>query len=172
MADLDRFKKAQDSETDGFAGALAELEAGQKRSHWIWHIFPQLAGLGTSPMAVRFGVQGTAEAAAYLRDQLLRDRLLAVTVLVARQLQRRPTPALDFVMGSKIDAVKLVSSLTLFGEIARRLDHKEPAASLRSLADTAGDVLDAAARQGYEKCAFTLRELGSSGDPISSSSGR
>ena len=172
MADLDRFKKAQDSDTEGLAAALSELEAGQKRSHWIWYIFPQLAGLGTSPMAVRFGVQGAAEATAYLRDPILRDRLLAVTVLVARQLRRRPAPALESVMGSTIDAVKLVSSLTLFGEIARRLDHTEPSTSLRSLAASADDVLDAAARQGYEPCAFTLGELGSSGDPAISSSGR
>jgi uncharacterized protein (DUF1810 family) len=163
MGDLDRFKKAQDSGTGGFAAALSELEAGQKRSHWIWYIFPQLAGLGTSPMAVRFGVQGIAEATAYLRDPLLLDRLLAVTVVVARQLRRRPTPALESVMGSRIDAVKLVSSLTLFGEIARRLDHTEPSTSLRSLVASAHDVLDAAARQGYEACAFTLRALYSSG---------
>jgi uncharacterized protein (DUF1810 family) len=163
MADLHRFKNAQESDIEGFAAALSELEAGQKRSHWIWYIFPQLAGLGASPMAVRFGVQGTAEAAAYLRDPVLRDRLLAVTVLVARQLQRPRPPALESVMGSRIDAVKLVSSLTLFGEIARRLDQAEPDTSLRSLAGTASDVLDAAARQGYEQCAFTLRELNSSG---------
>ncbi len=84
MFDLDRFKRAQEQPVDGFDTALSELQAGRKRSHWIWYIFPQLAGLGHSSMAVRYGLLGTAEAAAYLRDPVLRERLLAVTNAVTR----------------------------------------------------------------------------------------
>src|SRR5262245_45334987 len=115
--DLDRFKRAQEG-PGGFAAALAELEAGRKRSHWIWYVFPQLAGLGQSAMAVRYGLQGVAEARAYLVDPELRDRLLRVTNAVLAQLQHESAPALADVMGSEIDALKLVSSMTLFREVA------------------------------------------------------
>ena len=61
--DLERFVRAQEHD---HARALAEIGSGRKRSHWMWCIFPQLAGLGSSAMAARFGISGTAEAAAYL----------------------------------------------------------------------------------------------------------
>jgi uncharacterized protein (DUF1810 family) len=151
VIDLDRFKHAQDG-PGGFAGALSELESGRKRSHWIWYIFPQLAGLGQSSAAVRFGLRGVEEAVAYLRDEVLRERLLAVVDAVLAQLQRSPAPALVDVMGSEIDAVKLISSMTLFREVARDIDDRE-------LASRADAVLQAARRQGYRECEFTMREL-------------
>ena len=77
MPHLERFKLAQDERHSGFDAALSELRAGRKTGHWIWYVFPQLAGLGSSPMAVQYGVEGTAEAVAYLNDPLLRDRLIA-----------------------------------------------------------------------------------------------
>jgi uncharacterized protein (DUF1810 family) len=149
--DLDRFTRAQDG-PGGFATALAELEAGRKCSHWIWYIFPQLAGLGRSSAAVHYGVQGADEAAAYLRDRVLRDRLLRAANAVLAQLQHRPAPALVDVMGSEIDAVKLVSSMTLFREVARRLGDAEVEAVARG-------ILDAAKNQGYSECEFTLSQL-------------
>ena len=57
--DLDRFRRAQ---TRDYEQALGELQAGRKRSHWIWYIFPQLAGLGSSPMAETYGLRGVEEA--------------------------------------------------------------------------------------------------------------
>jgi uncharacterized protein (DUF1810 family) len=153
--DLDRFKQAQDG-PGGFATALAELERGRKRSHWIWYIFPQLAGLGQSSAATHYGLQGVDEAIAYLRDPELRDRLLRVTAAALAQLQRDPDPRLVDVMGSEIDALKLVSSMTLFREVARRIDDHEMAAS-------ADAVLQAAKNQGYRKCEFTLKELSAGG---------
>jgi uncharacterized protein (DUF1810 family) len=149
--DLDRFTRAQEG-PGGFTTALGELEAGRKRSHWVWYIFPQLAGLGQSTAAIHYGLQGAGEAAAYLRDRVLRDRLLRVTDAVVAQLQRDPAPALVDVMGSEIDAVKLVSSMTLFREVARRIDD-------RDMATRADAVLRAASDQGYRECEFTLREL-------------
>jgi uncharacterized protein (DUF1810 family) len=151
VIDLERFKQAQDG-PGGFATALAELEAGRKRSHWIWYIFPQLAGLGRSSAAIHYGLQGTDEATAYLRDRVLRDRLLRVTNAVLAQLQRDPAPALVDVMGSAIDALKLVSSMTLFRELARRVDDWD-------LAAKADAILQAAKSQGYRECEFTLKAL-------------
>jgi uncharacterized protein (DUF1810 family) len=148
---LDRFKQAQDGPS-GFATALGELEAGRKRGHWIWYVFPQLAGLGQSSAAILYGLQGADEAAAYLRDRVLRDRLLRVTDAVLAQLQRDPASALVDLMGSEIDAMKLVSSMTLFREVARRIDD-------RDIATRADAILRAARTEGYRECEFTLREL-------------
>ena len=70
---LGRFKTAQANPRSGFTAALRELRAGQKRTHWIWSVFPQLAGLGASPMAVTYGLRDVDEATAYLQDPLLRE---------------------------------------------------------------------------------------------------
>src|SRR6187401_3720923 len=79
MSALNRFIEAQNAARSGFDAALSELRAGQKRSHWIWYVFPQLRGLGSSPMADFYGIAGAAEAAAYLRDPLLGERLSEIT---------------------------------------------------------------------------------------------
>jgi uncharacterized protein (DUF1810 family) len=71
MFNLDRFREVQDAPHVGFAVALRELKAGRKKSHWIWYVFPQLAGLGQSSTAVYYGLAGAEEAAAYLRDRVL-----------------------------------------------------------------------------------------------------
>lgn len=159
--DLDRFKRAQEGPS-GFTTALAELDAGRKRSHWIWYIFPQLAGLGQSSAAIHYGLQGVDEAIAYLRDRVLRDRLLRVTNAVLAQLQREPAPAVGDIMGSEIDALKLVSSMTLFREIAGRLNASEPHADYAALAASAGAILDSAAGQGFAECRFTRDALAAS----------
>jgi uncharacterized protein (DUF1810 family) len=159
--DLDRFKRAQEGPS-GFAAALAELEAGRKRSHWIWYIFPQLAGLGQSSAAIHYGLQGVDEAIAYLRDRVLRDRLLRVTNAVVAQLQRHPVPALVDVMGSEIDALKLVSSMTLFREVARRLNASEPLADYAALTASADVILEIARGQGFAECRFTRDALAAS----------
>ena len=142
--DLDRFTRAQDG-ANVFVHAIGELNAGAKRSHWIWFVFPQLAGLGSSSMAEMYGLHGVEEATAYLRDRTLRDRLLTAMNAVRRQ----PVP-LQTLMGSQIDALKLVSSLTLFREVGRRLKDDEIAAA-------ADEILGAAKAQGYAECEFTLR---------------
>ncbi len=76
MDKLDRFRQAQDATHAGYAVALRELQAGEKTSHWIWYVFPQLAGLGRSSTAVYYGLAGVEEAAAYLRDRVLGERLV------------------------------------------------------------------------------------------------
>jgi uncharacterized protein (DUF1810 family) len=106
--DLERFVTAQNA--DGTYGrALGELRRGQKTSHWMWFIFPQIAGLGHSPTASVFAVSSLQEAQAYLRHVELGSRLIECTRIVA-QLQGRTAVQ---IFGS-IDAKKLRSSMTLF----------------------------------------------------------
>lgn len=118
--DLARFVAAQE---DSYATALAELRSGRKRSHWMWYIFPQIAGLGHSAMAVRYAIGGLDEARAYLAHPILGPRLVEVTQAVLDGPEDDPVA----MMGS-IDAAKLRSSLTLFREagggapFARALD--------------------------------------------------
>jgi uncharacterized protein (DUF1810 family) len=159
MARLERFKLAQDSSHAGFESALNEIQAGGKRGHWIWYVFPQLAGLGTSGLSHTFAIDGKAEAVEFLRDPQLRSRLLTIATAVATQLRTRRATSLRALMGSDTDARKIVSSLTLFGSIAKDLDAAEGLADYHTLADVADQVLSIAASQGYPACAFTVRRL-------------
>lgn len=106
MEDLDRFVRAQAGHYDT---ALAELRAGHKRSHWMWYVFPQIAGLGHSATAQHYAIRDLAEARAYLTHPLLGPRYLACVnaVLAHRDI------AADRILG-EVDAMKLRSSLTLF----------------------------------------------------------
>ena len=100
--DLDRFRNAQDAPNGGFDTALAELRAGRKQSHWIWYVFPQLAGLGQSSTAVHYGLAGAEEAAAYVRDDVLGDRLVAAAAVVRGHVAGARPLRLDRLMGSEI----------------------------------------------------------------------
>lgn len=106
--DLDRFIDAQ-RDHDSYATALAELRTGRKRSHWIWYIFPQLKGLGSSWAADHYGISGLAEARAYAAHPVLGPRL---SECIAAVLAHRGTSASD-ILGS-LDALKFRSCLTLF----------------------------------------------------------
>jgi uncharacterized protein (DUF1810 family) len=106
--DLDRFVDAQDR-GGTYDRALAELRDGRKTSHWMWFVFPQIAGLGSSPMAQRYAISSVDEARAYLAHPVLGDRLRES----ARALTGLDTRSPDEVLGG-IDAMKLRSSMTLF----------------------------------------------------------
>ena len=108
MADLARFREAQDR-GGVYERALAELRAGEKRSHWIWFVFPQLAGLGHSEMAQRFAISSLQEARAYLDDPELGARLRAC----AAALLDCGEASAERILGP-VDALKLRSSMTLF----------------------------------------------------------
>jgi uncharacterized protein (DUF1810 family) len=157
MFDLDRFRKAQDGHP-GYAEAMRELRAGAKRSHWIWYVFPQLRGLGTSPMAVRYGLDGVEEATAYLRDPGLGMGLALATDVVAEQIVAGVP--LGVLMGSEIDVRKLVSSMTLFDHVAATEQARSPFPALGVVAYGAREILRAAAAQGYPRCAFTEEQIG------------
>jgi uncharacterized protein (DUF1810 family) len=104
--DLQRFVDAQ---AHSYDEALAELRAGEKRTHWMWFVFPQVAGLGRSPTAQRFAISGLEEARAYLSHPVLGRRL----VESARALAGLDTADPERVFGA-VDARKLQSSMTLF----------------------------------------------------------
>ena len=109
---LERFVEAQAST---YATALVEIRRGAKRSHWMWFIFPQLAGLGSSATAQFYGIRSADEARAYLDHPLLRSRY----VECVQALQDLPISNPQAIFGD-VDAMKLRSSLTLF-EAARPL---------------------------------------------------
>ena len=111
MADADPFGLARfvDAQAAIYPRALAEIRQGRKESHWMWFVFPQIAGLGTSPMAQRYAIRGRAEAEVYLAHPLLGTRY------------RECVDALQDLVGTDavsvfgpVDAMKLRSSLTLF----------------------------------------------------------
>ncbi len=109
--DLARFVAAQ---ARNFDAALAELRAGRKDTHWMWYVLPQLRGLGTSPMAQRYGIAGLAEARAYLAHPLLGARLLDCV----DALNALPQGAQAEAVLGNVDAIKLRSCLTLFARAA------------------------------------------------------
>lgn len=133
--DLDRFMTAQETSYDA---ALAEIRRGCKRGHWMWFVFPQLAGLGRSPTARHYAIASLAEARAYLAHPVLGARLQACV----EALQDLEHGSAEAVFGD-IDAMKLRSSLTLFeqagGErlfaaaIERWFDGRRDEATLRLL---------------------------------------
>ncbi len=104
--DLQRFVDAQEPVYDA---VISELTAGRKRSHWIWFVFPQLRGLGSSPTAVRYGISTREEAVAYLAHEVLGPRLRECTRLVA-QIDGR---SIEEIFGWP-DYLKVRSSMTLF----------------------------------------------------------
>ncbi|BCW68097.1 hypothetical protein NicSoilB4_28600 [Arthrobacter sp. NicSoilB4] len=106
--DLERFVLAQDA-GGTYRRALDELRGGTKRSHWMWFVFPQIAGLGQSPTARKYAVTGMDEARAYLRHPVLGPRLVESAGVVAGLEDR--TAAEIF---GGIDERKLHSSMTLF----------------------------------------------------------
>ena len=104
--DLQRFLDAQ---ANVYGAVIVELTAGRKRSHWMWYIFPQIAGLGFSEMSQRFAISGRDEAAAYLNHTVLGARLRECTQLVLNVRDRE----INEIFGSP-DDLKFRSSMTLF----------------------------------------------------------
>jgi len=108
--DLERFRKAHNgAEGADYDTAMQEIKNGQKVGHWMWYIFPQLRGLGTSSIAMKYGIIGKAEAKAYLQDKFLGSHLREITNNLC---QVRGKSAVDIF--GPTDAKKLRSCLTLF----------------------------------------------------------
>ena len=110
--DLQRFVTAQDA-GGTYQQALAELRAGRKTSHWMWFVFPQIAGLGQSPTSLFYAISSVAEARAYLEHPALGPRLRECAAILAGLTGRTAVQ----IFGS-IDAMKLRSSMTLFHRAA------------------------------------------------------
>ncbi|WP_437708790.1 DUF1810 domain-containing protein [Sorangium sp. So ce448] len=113
MPDPYDLKRFVDAQAPVYARVLAELRRGEKTSHWMWFIFPQLKGLGHSAMAQRYGIASKAEAEAYLQHPTLGPRLLECTRLV-NQIEGR---SLVDIFDSP-DDMKFCSSMTLFSRAA------------------------------------------------------
>ncbi len=137
--ELDMFIEAQDTV---WADVLRELEQGQKTSHWMWFVFPQLAELGQSHMAQLYGIEDLDEATAYLNHPELRRRLTKAASLM---LLHKGRDAADILGG--IDAKKLRSSMTLFSSVA------DAPAEFQAVLDTF---------YGGELCNRTVQSLGAS----------
>lgn len=109
MYDLDRFIVAQKRD---YERALKEIRAGDKRTHWMWYIFPQISGLGFSPMAMKYEIVNLQEAKAYIENEYLKNNLVEIT----RALLACENDDVEEIMGFP-DNLKLCSCMTLF-EIA------------------------------------------------------
>ena len=107
---LDRFLEAQERM---YETALKEIKNGEKESHWMWYIFPQLRGLGKSRMAYAYGINGLEEAKAYLAPPVLSARLIEIS----EALLEHKGKDIEDILGD-IDAMKLRSSMTLFALIS------------------------------------------------------
>ncbi len=112
--DLNRFVRAQQGD---YERALAEMENGRKRSHWMWYIFPQIDGLGSSSMAQRYAIKSADEARAYLAHPVLGPRLLACAEAAVANAGSDATE----IFGSP-DDLKLRSSATLFASASSAPD--------------------------------------------------
>lgn len=110
ITSLDRFLEAQEGM---YEIALEEIKNGEKESHWMWYIFPQLRGLGRSQMAHVYGIDGIEEARAYLKHPVLSKRLIEITEAL---LMHKGKSIKDIIGG--IDAMKLKSSMTLFASLS------------------------------------------------------
>ncbi len=113
MTDPHHLQRFVDAQTPVYGTVLAELRRGQKHSHWMWFVFPQLAGLGLSAMAQRFAIVSREEASAYLAHAILGPRLSECTRLVLDVKGK----SIHAILGSP-DDLKFRSSMTLFGEVS------------------------------------------------------
>jgi len=148
-ADLERF---HDGYRDQYEQALSEIDAGRKRTHWMWFIFPQITGLGSSSTAAHYAIRDRAEAAAFLHDPTLGPGYRTLVDAVWHQVTERGTTIRE--LFGRPDDQKLVSSLTLFAGVAAELDGGWP-----DTVTKANDILDHAEQQGLPRCAATQRFL-------------
>ena len=144
--DLSRFEQHHPAD---FGHALGEVREGQKVSHWMWYVFPQITALGRSETAIHYGIGSLAEAEAYLLHPVLGRDYAVIVEAVAEQVIGNGID-IDTLMGYP-DDLKLVSSLTLFEKVARHLGEAVPA----GLADNCTAILEAANAAGYPRCAET-----------------
>ena len=109
-SDLDRFVRAQET---NYTQALSELRGGRKRTHWMWYVFPQLEGLGSSPTAVLYAISGLDEAESYLAHPVLGPRLVECAEAVLQHATLSASEMLGYP-----DDMKLRSSATLFARVS------------------------------------------------------
>lgn len=138
----------------GHDRALSEIRAGRKRSHWMWFVFPQVAGLGFSQTAQRYAVTSIGEARSYLADPQLGPDYVEMVDAVFEQVVEGGVRVRDL-FGSP-DDLKLVSSLTLFSAAARTAG-----TAFADLTTRAEAILDAAEIEGLPRCSVTTAVVSS-----------
>lgn len=111
---LERFKKVQKRD---FETALSEIRNGRKESHWIWYIFPQLKELGYSSTAKYYGIEGREEAESYIKDDVLKARLIEISEVLLSLDSSNPSEVMGYP-----DDLKLKSCMTLFSIVAPEID--------------------------------------------------
>lgn len=111
---MDPLQRFLDGQRFGYETALKEMQSGQKLSHWIWYVFPQIKGLGHSPNAQFYAISDKKEAFEYLAHPILGPRLRVIT----QAILSHKGEDIYTIMGSDIDAIKLRSSMTLFDAIS------------------------------------------------------
>jgi uncharacterized protein (DUF1810 family) len=115
MSDSFELQRFVDAQATVYRQVIEELSRGRKQTHWMWFIFPQIAGLGFSAMAQRFAIRARAEAVAYLEHDLLGPRLVECTRLVMAASEK---PIID-ILGSP-DDMKFRSCMTLFDAVSNQ----------------------------------------------------
>lgn len=106
---MEKFLKAQNAEYSGYRQALEEITRGSKVSHWVWYIFPQIQGLGSSETSRRYALSGAQEASCYLMHPVLGSRLREISLALLKHKGKNP----ESILGH-IDALKVCSCMTLF----------------------------------------------------------
>lgn len=134
--------------TGSWDDAFAELTAGAKKTHWIWYIFPILAGLRASSTAGRFAIKGPDAALEYLKHPVLKQRLLDVVTAVHTHIVSNGKN-LNELMGDPVDAKKVVSCCTLFAPVGAAGGEQELARKCKDIVDTA------TGKQGFAPCELT-----------------
>lgn len=153
--DLSRFEAHQND----FDRALGEIENGRKRSHWMWYVFPQVAGLGISETSRIYAIGSVAEAEAFMLHPALGPAYRQIVDAVWHQVVEVGVTVYAL-FGSPDDA-KLVSSLTLLVAVAKRL--QQPSPDIATFATQADDILQVAYSQGLGKCTTTTRFMTAAG---------
>ena len=155
MHDLTRFLDAQ---AGPYETALAEIRAGAKTGHWMWFIFPQIAGLGSSPTAAHYAIRDRAEAEAFVLDPTLGPRYRTLLDAVHQQVIGHDVTIRQ--LFDRPDDQKLVTSLTLFAGVTAGLGDEWTATQAQ-----ANELLDRAEARGLPRCATTQRLLADDARP-------
>lgn len=145
---LSRYIEAQNDPDAGYAVALHEIRTTGKRSHWVWYVFPNLGGLGSSANAQNFALRDLEEAIAFMHHPVLGDRLQEICDAIVGRLNSGSD--LITLMGSRIDVLKLVSCMTLFAGLAQQECR---------LSQESSAILNAARGEGFPPCDFTAARL-------------
>ena len=137
---------------------INEMRHGNKKTHWIWYIFPQLHGISLSINSMKYGIANRAEAEAYIMHPILGPRLTEMTRIVLSHLTQSHSK-LHTMMNTTIDAKKFMRCMTLFTEVAPHV-YNMSSPWIEEFLDAANQIITIARKQGYKRSYTTLKMLG------------